>query len=46
MTPVRFAPEVPDELAEAVLWYEGRKKGLGSELLDALVPFRGFRTWT
>ncbi len=42
MTPVRFAPEVPDELAEAVLCYEARKKGLGSEFLDevqASLPF-------
>ena len=46
MTPVRFAPEVPDELAEAVLWYEARKKGLGSELLDevqATLPIIGTR---
>ena len=46
MTPVRFAPEVPDELAEAVLWYEARKKGLGSELLDevqATLPIIGMR---
>ena len=28
MTPVRFAPEVLDELAEAVLWYEARRRGL------------------
>src|SRR5207247_1882693 len=46
VTPVRFAPEVPDELAEAVLWYEARKKGLGSELLDevqATLPIIGTR---
>lgn len=34
MIPVRFAPEVPDELAEAVRWYETRKRSLGSEFLD------------
>lgn len=33
MTSVRFAPEVPAELAEAVLWYEARKQGLGEDLL-------------
>jgi plasmid stabilization system protein ParE len=46
VTPVRFAPEVPDELAEAVLWYEARKQGLGSELLDevqATLPIIGTR---
>ena len=26
MIRVRFAPEVPDELAEAALWYEARKQ--------------------
>jgi len=36
VTPVRFAPEVPDELAEAVLWYEARRSGLGGELLDEI----------
>ncbi len=36
MTPVRFAPEVPDELAEAVLWYEARRSGLGEEFLDEI----------
>ena len=34
MTHVRFAPEVPDELAAAVLWYEARRQGLGREFLD------------
>ena len=34
MTPVRFAPEIPAELAEAVRWYETRRDGLGSEFLD------------
>jgi plasmid stabilization system protein ParE len=46
VTPVRFAPEVPDELAEAVLWYEARKKELGSEFLDevqATLPLIGTR---
>ena len=41
MTHVRFAPEVPDELAEAVLWYEARRQGLGSEFLvqvEATLP--------
>ena len=44
MTPVRFAPEVSDELAEAVLWYEARRPGLGSEFLDevqAILPLIG-----
>ena len=46
MTHVRFASEVPDELAEAVLWYEARRHGLGSEFLDevqATLPFIGGR---
>jgi plasmid stabilization system protein ParE len=46
VTDVRFAPEVPDELAEAVLWYEARTQGLGSELLDevqATLPLIGRR---
>ena len=34
MTPVQFAPEVPDELAEAALWYEARRQGLGTEFLS------------
>jgi plasmid stabilization system protein ParE len=34
MTEVRLATEATAELAEAVLWYEGRNEGLGSELLD------------
>jgi plasmid stabilization system protein ParE len=34
VTHVRFAPEVPDELAAAVLWYEARRQGLGTEFLD------------
>jgi hypothetical protein len=46
VTQIRFAPEVPDELAEAVLWYEARKQGLGSEFLDeveATLPLIGSR---
>jgi hypothetical protein len=46
VTDVRFAPEVPDELAEAVLWYEARRQGLGTEFLDevqATVPLIGKR---
>lgn len=41
MTPVRFSPEVPDELAEAALWYEARRAGLGAEFLsevEAVLP--------
>ena len=56
MTDVRFAPEVPDELAEAALWYEARRQGLGTEFLSevetvfpsseaALDPFHGLETW-
>jgi toxin ParE1/3/4 len=43
---VRFAPEVPDELAEVVLWYEGKRQGLGEEFLDeigATLPLVGSR---
>ena len=46
MTHVRLAPEVPDELAEAVLWYQARRQGLGSEFLDevqATLPLIGGR---
>jgi toxin ParE1/3/4 len=46
VTRVRFAPEVPDELAEAVLWYENRRPGLGKELLDEVelvLPLLGSR---
>lgn len=45
MTHVRFAPEVPYELAEAVLWYEARRQGLGREFLDevATLPLVGGR---
>ena len=34
MTEVRFSPEALDELTEAAAWYEARRRGLGSELLD------------
>lgn len=46
MTQVRFAPEVPEELAEAALWYEARKQGLGGEFLaelEATLPLVGSR---
>jgi toxin ParE1/3/4 len=41
VTPVRFSPEVRDELAEAALWYEARRAGLGAEFLsevEAVLP--------
>ena len=31
MLPVRIRPEALDELAEAWLWYEGQREGLGDE---------------
>jgi hypothetical protein len=34
--PIRLAPEVPEELAEAVLWYEARRPGLGNEFLTEI----------
>jgi len=46
VTPVRFAPEVWGELAEAALWYEAKKEGLGADLLaeiDATLPLLGER---
>jgi hypothetical protein len=46
VTPVKFAPEVWGELAEAALWYEGRQKGLGADLLaeiEATLPLLGDR---
>jgi toxin ParE1/3/4 len=46
VTQVRFAPEVPDELAEAVVWYEGKRQGLGGEFLEeieAILPLMGDR---
>jgi plasmid stabilization system protein ParE len=36
VTPVRLAPEVPDELIAAARWYEARRAGLGREFLDAI----------
>jgi plasmid stabilization system protein ParE len=33
---VEFAPEVPDELADAARWYESRRSGLGKEFLDEI----------
>lgn len=46
MTPVRFAPEVPGELSETVIWYEARRPGLGGDFLDeveATLPLIGSR---
>lgn len=46
MTQIRFAPEVPDELAEVVLWYEAKRQGLGEEFLDeigTILPLVGGR---
>jgi hypothetical protein len=46
VTPVRFAPEVWGELAEAVLWYEARNEGLGLDLLaeiEVTLPLVGDR---
>jgi plasmid stabilization system protein ParE len=34
--PVRFRPEIPDDIAEACRWYEGRRAGLGGEFLGEL----------
>ncbi len=34
MSDVRLTPEALDELGEAASWYEARRQGLGSELLD------------
>jgi hypothetical protein len=31
--PVRFAPEVSDEIAEAASWHEARSRGLGNEFI-------------
>ncbi len=51
MTQVRFAPEVPDELAEVVGWYEGWGANSLKEYRPffpssetALVPSLGFKT--
>jgi toxin ParE1/3/4 len=46
VTQVRFAPEVPDELVEVVVWYEGKRQGLGGEFLEeieAILPLVGNR---
>jgi hypothetical protein len=46
VTAVKFAPEVGGELAEAVLWYEAKKEGLGADLLteiEATLPLLGDR---
>jgi hypothetical protein len=46
VTPVKFAPEVWGELAEAAQWYEIRRKGLGADLLteiEATLPLLGDR---
>ena len=32
----RFRPEIPDDLAEACRWYEGRSEGLGERFLREL----------
>ena len=31
--PLRFRPEIPDDIAEACRWYEGRRTGLGRRFL-------------
>ncbi len=36
MTRLRLSPETLDELADAALWYEGRRDGLGREFLDSI----------
>ena len=36
MRPLRFRPEVVDDLASAQLWYEQRRAGLGEEMLRAV----------
>jgi hypothetical protein len=46
VTLVRFATEVPDELAQAALWYESKSHGLDIELLnevEAILPLVGSR---
>ncbi len=46
MIPVRFAPEVADDLVAAVRWYEERRAGLGDELLaelESILPIIGSR---
>jgi toxin ParE1/3/4 len=37
---VEFRPEVEDDLAEAVGWYESRQPGLGRDFMDEI-----FRVW-
>ncbi len=34
--PVRFRPEIPDDIADACRWYEGRSAGLGGRFLREL----------
>jgi plasmid stabilization system protein ParE len=34
--PLRFRPEIPDDIAEACRWYEGRSAGLGQRFLREL----------
>jgi toxin ParE1/3/4 len=34
--PLRVRPEVPDDVAEAYRWYEGRSEGLGERFLREL----------
>ncbi len=36
MKPVRLAAEAAEELAEAALWYENQRPGLGAALLDEI----------
>jgi hypothetical protein len=36
MKPFRTEPEASDELAEAAVWYEGKREGLGLEFLEAV----------
>ena len=37
MRPFRFSAPASAELAEAVRWYETRRKGLGADFYDAVV---------
>ncbi len=34
--PLRFRPEIPDDIAEACRWYEGRRIGLSRRFLREL----------
>lgn len=36
MKPLRTEQEASDELAEAAVWYEGKREGLGLEFLEAV----------